>query len=46
MIWRHAADPRPAPDERGQASLMMLAVVAAVLVGAAVLFVVEQRAHA
>jgi len=39
MIWRPAADPRRAPDERGQASLMMLAVVAAVLVGAAVLFV-------
>ena len=33
MIWRHAAEPPRARLERGQASLMMLAVVGAVLAG-------------
>lgn len=31
MIWRRAADLPPAPDERGQAALMVLALVGAVL---------------
>jgi hypothetical protein len=38
MIWREAVEPPFGREARGQASLMMLAVVAAVLVGAAVLF--------
>jgi hypothetical protein len=38
MIWRHAAEPPLARPEHGQASLMMLAVVGAVLAGAVVLF--------
>ena len=38
MIWREAVELPFAREERGQASLMMLAVVAAVLVGAVVLF--------
>jgi Flp pilus assembly protein TadG len=38
MIWRHAAEPPLARPERGQASLMMLAVAGAVLAGAVGLF--------
>jgi hypothetical protein len=38
MIWHHAAEPPLAHTERGQASLMMLAAVGAVLAGAVVLF--------
>jgi hypothetical protein len=38
MTWRGAPDLLFAREERGQASLMMLAVVAAVLAGAVVLF--------
>src|SRR5919202_1854728 len=38
MIWRHAADSRPAPDERGQASLVVLAALGALLLGATMLF--------
>ena len=38
MIWRDAAELPFAREERGQSSLMMLAVVAAVLAGAVVLF--------
>jgi hypothetical protein len=38
MMWHDAAELRFAREERGQASLMVLAVVAAVLAGAVVLF--------
>jgi hypothetical protein len=38
MIWRDAADLPFTRAERGQSSLMMLAVIGAVLVGALVLF--------
>jgi len=38
MIWRDASDLLFARDERGQASLLLLAVVGVVLAGAVVLF--------
>jgi D-alanyl-D-alanine carboxypeptidase/Putative Flp pilus-assembly TadE/G-like len=38
MIWRDAVELQSAREERGQATLMMLAIVAAVLAGAVLLF--------